>query len=67
MSIIETVLGVFTSVATWLMGALEDVIALFWNTTSGLTFFGMLALIPLGISIVMMLFAIVRSYLNFRA
>lgn len=67
MNIVTSVLAVFTAVSEWLMTNLADVIELFYNTTDGLTFFGLLALIPLGISVVMMLFAIVRSYLNFRA
>lgn len=67
MNLITTVLGVFSEITTWLIDALTDVISLFWNATDGLTFFGMLALVPLGISICMMLFAIVRSYIKFRA
>lgn len=67
MNLITTVLGVFTDVATWLITNLQSVIGLFWDATEGLTFFGMLALIPLAISVVMMLFAIVRSYIKFRA
>lgn len=67
MDIIANVLSVFTSVSTWMMDTMEDVIGLFWNATEGLTFFGLLALIPLGISVVLLLFQLVKSYLNFRA
>lgn len=67
MNLVTTVLGVFTVVSEWLITNLTDVISLFWDSTNGLTFFGMLALVPLAISVVMMLFAIVRSYLHFRA
>lgn len=67
MNLVTTVLGVFTEVSEWLITNLTDVISLFWDSTNGLTFFGMLALVPLAISVVMMLFAIVRSYLHFRA
>ena len=67
MDLITTVLGVFTDVSEWLITNLETVIGLFWDATEGQTFFGILALVPLAISVVMMLFAIVRSYLNFRA
>ena len=66
LSIMASVLDVFTEISTWLIGALQNVIDLFWSNGE-LTFFGVLAVAALGISIFFLLINVVQNFLHFRS
>ena len=50
-SILTAILAVFTAIFEWLIEALTSVVGLFWVAGTGLTFFGVLVIISLGIAI----------------
>ena len=66
LSILASVLDVFTTISTWLIGALQSVVDLFW-LNGELTFFGVLAVAALGISIFFLLIRVVQNFLHFRS
>lgn len=67
---IQTLLGnvfnVFTEVFVGVRSWLGMASAVFWNSNSGLTFFGILALASLGISLFFLLMRVVQNFLHFR-
>ena len=66
-SILTAILAVFTALFDWLITALDSVVSLFWSTSTGLTFFGVLAVVALGISIFFLLIRVVQNFLHFRS
>lgn len=65
---LTTIVGTFTEIIQWIIGALKLVVGLFWeDATSTLTFFGILAIAALGISIFFLLMRVVQNFLHFRA
>ena len=66
LSILASVLEVFTQISTWLIGALQNVVDLFWSNGE-LTFYGVLAVAALGISVFFLLVRIVQNFLHFRS
>ena len=65
-TVVTAVLAVFTAVLQWFVTSIEVAIGIFWTVEAGLTFLGTLAVIGLAIAIVLMLFAMIRSYLKNR-
>lgn len=66
MGIIEQITGVFDAIGTWLAGAVEDLIPMFYVAESGLTFLGTLAVIGLAMSVVFLLIGLIQKFLHFR-
>lgn len=64
-SVVSAMTAVFDAIFTWLLSAVEAVIAIFWST-EGLTFLGVLALIALGISIFFLLVGLIQNFLHLR-
>lgn len=65
-AIITAITGVFTAIATWITDAIPTVVAVFYDSTDGLTFLGVLAVVALGISIFFLLMGLVQNFLHFR-
>ncbi|MBQ9085877.1 MAG: hypothetical protein IJY47_01685 [Clostridia bacterium] len=66
-SIVTAVLAVFTAIFDWLIEALTSVVGLFWIAETGLTFFGVLAIISIGIAIFFLLVGVIQNFLKFRS
>lgn len=66
MNVIETIFAVFTAIIGWFVESITAITGIFWSAETGLTFLGSLALCGLGIAIILMLVALVRSYLRFK-
>lgn len=66
MGIIEQITGVFDAIGTWLTGAVQDLIPMFYVAESGLTFLGTLAVIGLAMSVVFLLIGLIQNFLHFR-
>lgn len=64
-SVIVAMTAVFDAIFTWILGALQAVLAIFW-TGEALTFLGVLALIALGISIFFLLVGVIQNFLHLR-
>ena len=63
--------AVFTAVFTWLEGAIQSVLSVFWDATANsgageLTILGVLALVALAISIFFLLMGLIQNFLHLR-
>lgn len=67
MSILESILGVFTSLGEWITTSLPSYMGLFYTADTGLTFLGVLAVCGLAFSIVFLLIGIIQRFLKFGA
>lgn len=65
-SIVSAITTVFTAIGTWLVGAITAMEAVFW-VDGALTFIGTLSVIGLSIAVILMVLAMIRSYLQLRA
>lgn len=72
MSVLDSVLDVFTQIGTWFSQFVPTLFALFWTpgASSGdpgeLTFLGVLAVAGLAISIVFLILGLIQNFLHFR-
>ncbi len=64
-TVISAITAVFTAVMSWIITAIQSVIAVFW-TGEALTFLGVLALIALAISIFFLLVGLIQNFLHLR-
>ena len=67
MDVISQIFNVFDAISTWLTGAVQDIIPMFYVPESGLTFLGSLAVVGLGIGVVFLLIGIIQRFLKFGA
>lgn len=64
-TVITAMTAVFDAIFTWILSAIEAVLAIFW-TGEALTFLGVLALIALGISVFFLLVGLIQNFLHLR-
>jgi hypothetical protein len=64
--VVSAITAVFTAIGTWLVGAITSMEAVFW-VDGALTFIGTLSVVGLAIAVVLMVLAMIRSYLQLRA
>lgn len=67
---IEAILAVWTSLATWLTGQFPNIESLFVKTTgetTSLTFVGVMAVVMAGIGLILLVFNLIRSFLPMHA
>lgn len=60
---------VWDSIFSWLVGAINDIIPIFWDATAnsnagGLTLLGTLAIIALGVSIFFLLMGLIQRFIH---
>lgn len=65
MNIIDSILGVWTSVMTWFGGAFDNLIPIFYEADKGLTFIGYLAVGGMAISAAFLFFRLIKGWLSF--
>lgn len=65
-SVITAITAVFTAIGNWLVGSITAMEAVFW-AEGALTFVGTLAVVGLAIAVILMVLAMIRSYLQLRA
>lgn len=65
-AVITAVFAVFTAIGEWFVSIIPVITAIFYVAESGLTFIGTLAVCGLGVAIIMLILAVIRSYVNFR-
>lgn len=66
MDILGSITEVFDAIGTWITGAVNDMIPMFWNATDNtLTLLGTLAVVGLGFSVVFLLIGIIQRFLHF--
>lgn len=66
MNVLDSVLNVFDAIGTWIGDAFTALIPVFYDSTTGLTFMGVLAVAALAISITLLLLNIIQNFLHFR-
>lgn len=66
MTMIETVLDVFNEIGSWISTELSSLMIVFYNSDSGLTFLGVLAVAGLGFSVIFLVLGIIQRFLHFR-
>lgn len=66
MSILESILGVFSSVGEWISGAVTDIMPMFYTAESGLTLLGVLGVASLAFSVIFLVIGIIQNFLHFR-
>lgn len=67
MNIVTAITDTFDAIGAWLVGAVGDMVPMFYDASTGLTFLGTLALIGLGISVSFLLIGIVQRFLKLGA
>lgn len=65
-ALVTAIFAVFTAVGDWIVDAITQLIPVFYDETSGLTFMGVLAVVSLGISVIFLIIGIIQSFLHFR-
>lgn len=65
-TVIDQVTGVFSSIGSWISESLPKIVTIFYDSTSGLTFLGTLAVCGLAVSVFFLLMNIVQNFLHFR-
>lgn len=69
MNILTQILENFTEIGEWFVSIINIIIGLFWTTAEGggsLTVLGVLAIITLGIGLITMVIAMIRSFFKGR-
>lgn len=66
MSVISSVMAVFTAILEWFGTAFETASGLFYNSESGLTLIGVVSVLTLGIGVVTLVFGWIRSIIKGR-
>lgn len=64
--VLSSILDVFDAVSTWIGEAVTAVIPMFYSTTDGLTFLGVLAVAGLAFSVIFLVIGIIQNFLHFR-
>lgn len=65
MTVLESILGVFESVGTWIASAVQNLIPMFYGS-DGLTFLGVLAVAGLAFSVSFLIIGLIQNFLHFR-
>lgn len=63
--IVTSVFNVFSGIGTWFSTTIPTLLELFWNSESGLTIIGTLALCGLGIGVILKVFHLIRGFFSF--
>jgi hypothetical protein len=66
MSIVKSITDVFSEIGTWISDAINDLLPMFYNAETGLTFLGTLAVCGLAFSVVFLLISLIQNFLHFR-
>lgn len=66
MSVIESILALFTDISEWLVTTIPSLTSMFYDAQTGLTFLGALAVAGLAISVIFLLIGIIQNFLHFR-
>lgn len=65
-TIVSSVTSVFSELASWIAKTLPSISEIFYNSESGLTFLGTLAVCGLAISVFFLLMGLIQNFLHFR-
>lgn len=66
MNVIESMLAILTAIAGWFVETFNDISGLFYNSETGLTFVGTLAVVGLGIGLILLVINTIRRWIGNR-
>lgn len=66
MSVVTSVLAVFTAIGSWFAETVQSLIPMFYDSEAGLTFIGVLSVCALGIGVIMLIINKITDFLRFR-
>lgn len=64
--VVQHIFAVFTEIIGWFVTSISSITAIFYSTSGGLTFIGVLTLCALGVAITLLLVNLIRGMLRFR-
>lgn len=67
--LLSAIFEVFDAVSTWFVGFVDGITGMFYNSGADggqLTFFGVLALVGLSISVIFLIIGLISNFLHFR-
>ena len=63
----SAVFEIFDAVLAWLLGAVQNMIPLFYDSGTGLTFLGVLAICGLALSCAFLVIRLIQNFLRWRS
>lgn len=70
MTIVSAILDIWSGISTWIIEALQSIVALFWVAGDAgggqLTYFGVLSVVSVGIGIFFLLLRVLQNFLKLR-
>lgn len=71
MTIVTAILDIWSGISTWIIEMLESLVALFWiaGPSGGgeLTFFGVMAVVSVGIGVFFLLLRVLQNFIKLRS
>ena len=67
MGIVEQMTGVFTEIGEWIVSAITQLQAVFYNAETGLTLMGTLAVVGLAIGVIFLVVGVIQNFLRLRS
>ena len=64
-SVLNAILSVFTEIGQWIGDAVNDLLPMFYQSETGLTFLGVLAVASLAFSVIFLLIGLIQRFLHF--
>lgn len=65
-NVLSEVLSVFSQVGNWIATAVQNLMPMFYEQGTGLTFLGVLAVAGLAFSVIFLVMGIIQNFLHFR-
>ena len=65
-TVLDAVLAIFSAIGDWIPDAVTNLIPMFYDVSSGLTFLGVLAVAGLAFSVIFLVMGIIQNFLHFR-
>lgn len=65
-TVLDSILEVFTKIATWISSAVSSLVPMFYSAEGGLTFLGVLAVAGLSFAVIFLIIGIIQNFLHFR-
>ena len=66
MTILESILAVFTEIGEWIGSAVTSLLPMFYVADTGLTFLGVLAVAGLAFAVIFLIIGLIQNFLHFR-
>jgi hypothetical protein len=65
-TVLDNILSVFDSIGTWISDSVTNLMPMFYDSSTGLTFLGVLAVAGLAFSVIFLIIGLISNFLHFR-